>query len=141
IIMYINNQNNDNFRNKLLIIDDDPETRLLIKIIMRDTRITVIEAVCGIEALDLFIKFSQTIFLVILDIRLPVCDGWTLICKFRKINPQVPVITVSAIFPQELALKSKLAGVEGYISKPFRLNELRQIIASYYENSFKKYVD
>ncbi|HBH82404.1 MAG: hypothetical protein A2X05_15530 [Bacteroidetes bacterium GWE2_41_25] len=131
-------QNHINARDKLLIIDDDNNTRLLIKKIMSDTKITIIETGCGREAFDLFSNFSNEIFLVILDIRLPVYDGWTLIPKFRQVNPRVPVIALSAVSPQELALKCELAALSEYISKPFRIHELRQIINSYYCYPFNK---
>jgi CheY-like chemotaxis protein len=130
--MYFIKQNHINVRDKLLVIDDDYATRLLIKEIVRDTKIIIIETGCGREAFDLFSNFSQEIFLVILDILLPVYNGWTLIQKFRQVDPGIPVIALSAISPQELAFKCELAGLSEYISKPFRIREIRQIINSYY---------
>lgn len=132
VIILLMEQKLNNVRDKLLIIDDDQATRLLIKVIVNDIKITTIETGCGREALDLFSKFSKEIFLVILDIRLPGYNGWTLFDKFRKIDPKVPVIAISATFPLELALQSEQAGMAGYISKPFWIDELRQIIRSYY---------
>jgi DNA-binding response OmpR family regulator len=133
--MYFIKQNNISVRDKLLVIDDDYATRLLIKNIVSDTKIIIIETGCGREAFDLFSNFSKEIFLVILDILLPFYDGLTLIQKFRQVDPWVPVIALSAISPQELAIKCKLAGLSQYLSKPFRVRELRQIINSYYSYS------
>jgi DNA-binding response OmpR family regulator len=130
-------QNHISVRDKLLVIDDDYATRLLIKKILSDTKIIIIETGCGREAFDLFSNFSKEIFLVILDILLPFYDGLTLIQKFREVDPWVPVIALSAISPQELAIKCKLAGFSQYLSKPFRVRELRQIINSYYSYSIK----
>jgi CheY-like chemotaxis protein len=124
-------KNHISVRDKLLVIDDDITTRLLIKEIMSDTEKTVIETGCGSEAIDLFNKYYAEIFIVILDILLPVHDGWTLLQKFRNIDPRVPIIVVSAILPRELAIKCEMEGVPVYLSKPFRVNELRKIIESY----------
>ncbi len=118
-------------RDKLLIIDDDNATRLLIKEILRDTKISIIETGCGSEAIDLFKQYSGEIFLIMLDIRLPVYDGWTLLQKFREADRLIPVIVVSAIPPRELALRCELEGVPVYLSKPFRVHEVSKIIKSY----------
>lgn len=130
--MYSIENEHINIRDKLLIIDDDYSTRLLIKEIMKDTRAKIIETGCGREAQDLFNKFFREIFLVILDIRLPVYDGWTLLDEFKKTDPRVPVIIISAILPLELASRCESEGVLVYLSKPFCIHKFRQIINSYF---------
>ncbi|MFH0843315.1 MAG: response regulator [Bacteroidota bacterium] len=123
--------NHISFRDKLLVIDDDKATRLLIKELMRDTGVTIIETGCGAEAIELFKKYCREIFLVILDIRLPVHDGWTLLKEFRQTDPYLPVLVVSAIMPYELAIKCEMEGVLLYMSKPFMIEKLIQMIRLY----------
>jgi two-component system NtrC family response regulator len=79
-----------------------------------DTDIPVIESGCGKQ-----------------DIYLPGFDGWTLIGMIREVSPQVPVIAISAILPAELAAKYRTTGFTGYITKPFEMNRLKEIIVSY----------
>lgn len=121
-------------RDKLLIVDDDSATRLLIRVILRDSGITIIEACNGIEALELFRLHYAEIFLILLDIILPAYDGWTVLGEFRKIQPEIPVIAVSGTFTMELQEKSAQAGLTKYISKPFNINEMKEIICSYYNS-------
>jgi len=121
-------------RDKLLIVDDDSPTRLLVRVILRDSGITTIEACNGIEALELIKRHYAEIFLILLDIILPACDGWTVLKECRKICPDIPVIAVSGTFTMELQEKSAQAGLTKYISKPFNINEMKEIICSYYKS-------
>jgi DNA-binding response OmpR family regulator len=114
----------------LLIVDDDNATRLLIKNILREEEIKIIETGCGVEAFELFQNNSKEISLVILDIILPGFDGWILVKKFKELDPRVPVIAVSAIPPQELDLRCRKEGFKGYFSKPLHIKEFRQFIFS-----------
>jgi two-component system, response regulator, stage 0 sporulation protein F len=123
------------FKSKLLLVDDDYATRLLIKLTLEGTNIDVIEATCSSEALDRFGKYASDFFLVVLDISLPGCDGCELLRQFRRERPYLPAISVSAITPAELAVKSKTAGFNRYITKPFNIEEVRRIITSYLDIS------
>lgn len=129
--MYCCEDNKVNIKAKLLVIDDDKHTRMLIRDVLDGTDIPVIESDCGKQALDLFKELREEIGLILLDIYLPDCDGWTLGGMIRQVSPQVPVIAISAIFPAELAAKYRTAGFTGYITKPFEMNRLKEIIVSY----------
>ncbi len=119
-------------RRILLIIDDDKITRMLIKDILEGSGIPILESGCGEKACELFKNNRKKIGLVLLDIRLPDCDGWDLIGTIRQIDPHVPVLAVSAILPSELAANYQLAGFTGYISKPFKTDELQEVIFSFF---------
>jgi len=119
-------------RRILLIIDDDKTTRMLIKDILEDTSIPIMESACGEKAYELFKNYREKIGLILLDIRLPDCDGWSLIGSIRQLDQKIPVIAISAILPSELAAKYQLAGFTGYISKPFKVDELKEVIISYF---------
>ena len=88
---------------KLLLIDDDEPARLLIRDILEGANVTIIECGCGNEALDLFKKYAWELDLVLLDIRLPDCNGWELLKQFKLVNPLVPFVAISATSPAELA--------------------------------------
>jgi DNA-binding NtrC family response regulator len=119
-------------RRILLIIDDDKSTRMLIKDILEDTGILIMESVCGEKAYELIKNYREKIGLVLLDIWLPDCDGWSLIGSIRQLDQKIPVIAISAILPSELAEKYQLAGFTGYISKPFKVDKLQEVIISYF---------
>jgi CheY-like chemotaxis protein len=116
---------------KLLIIDDDEATRLLITEILEGTKVSIMETGCGMEARNLFKEYSFEIDLVLLDIKLPDYNGWELLKQFRQENPLVPVIALSAILPTELAKKCESTGFDGYFSKPFDIVEFKEFVGMF----------
>ncbi|MGD2035093.1 MAG: response regulator [Bacteroidales bacterium] len=118
-------------RSKLLIIDDDETTRILIKDVLEDTGIPILESGCGMQAYGILRNNRDEIGLILLDIRLPDYDGWLLITGIRRLAPEIPVIAISAIFPHELAAKYKSAGFTEYMAKPFDTQQLEAIVISY----------
>jgi two-component system cell cycle sensor histidine kinase/response regulator CckA len=133
--MYCKEGNKANVGAKLLVIDDDETTCMLIRETLDDTDIGIIETGFSTEAFDIFKNHRDEIGLVLLDICLPGCNGWTLIGMIRQLSPQITVIAISAMPPAELAEKCRTAGFNGYVSKPFDLNQLKQIILSYLYDS------
>jgi len=117
----------------MLLVDDDEQTRMIISDLLDDTIIEVIESANGNEVLDIFIRNRAEIFLVLLDIWLPGCDGWQIIKLIRQIDPVVPVIAISAATPAEIIAHSAAAGFTDYMIKPLDLNRLRKMIMSYLE--------
>jgi len=118
-------------KRKILIVEDNEATRILIKEVLEHLNVTIIESGCVEEALNLFKTYSNEIALVLLDLRLPGCDGCELLKQFRQINSSVPSIAISALSPAELAAKSKAAGFNEYMSKPFDIDEFNRIVSSY----------
>ena len=121
---------------KLFIIDDDPLSRMLIREMLIDTDIVIIESDCGTKALDIFARHSKEIGLILLDIKLPDCDGWILSADIREVDPEIPIIATSALTPNELEGKYREALLTGYITKPFDMNRLREIIQCYLHIEF-----
>lgn len=118
-------------RLKLLIVDDDETSRILITEILIDEPIDIVESRNGKEALYLYEKFSKELVLVFLDIKLPDCCGWELINQLRSKNTLVPIIALSATSPKELEDKTKSSGFTSYLSKPFDIDNLIQIVNFY----------
>jgi CheY-like chemotaxis protein len=118
----------------LFVIDDDETTRILIREMLNDADITIIETGCSTEVLDIIKGQKDNIGLILLDIYLPNCDGWTLASMIQQLDSKIPLIAVSASPPVDMELKYRNAGFKGYISKPFDIEQLRQIIYSYLHN-------
>jgi CheY-like chemotaxis protein len=117
-------------RRKLLVIDDDQNTRVLIREMLDGTGIGIIEAFSGTEAFEIYQSHRHETGMVLLDILLPGCDGWTLAGMIRRIDPLVPLIAISAMPPADLDARYRAAGFTGYASKPLQLNSLKQTIIS-----------
>ena len=115
-------------KSKLLIVDDDEATRILIIGILEDIQISFLESHSGKDAISLFKKHSSDIVLILLDIHLPDHDGFYLLEQFRTIKPLMPAIAISALSPSILAHQCSRAGFNAYLSKPFDIGELLETV-------------
>lgn len=102
---------------KILIVDDEARMRKLLKDFLSASNFEVLEAENGQVALDTF-KTDETISLIILDVMMPVLDGWATLREIRKIS-KVPVIMLTARGEEHDELFGFELGVDEYISKPF----------------------
>lgn len=109
----------------VLVADDRPTGRELVRTILENTGYTVIEAGDGIEAL----KSARDAHpdLIILDLHMPGLDGFGVIEELRR-DPQfasTPIVALTASAMQGDRERAMSVGFTGYITKPIRLNALR----------------
>ena len=102
---------------KILIVDDEARMRKLLKDFLATKDYEILEAENGQVALDLF-KNDEKIALVLLDVMMPVLDGWSTLREIRKTS-KVPVIMLTARGEEQDELFGFELGVDEYISKPF----------------------
>ncbi len=113
---------------KILVVDDDPNVRLLISAILTHGHYEVIQADDGAMAMDQV--YSQRPDLVVLDIMMPGIDGIE-VCRRIKQDPalqQIKVIMVTAKAEGKDIQAGMAAGADRYITKPFKIVELSTII-------------
>ena len=101
----------------ILIVDDESRMRKLLKDFLSAKEYTILEASNGQEALDVFNENKQ-INLIILDVMMPVLDGWSTLREIRKTS-SIPVIMLTARGEERDELFGFELGVDEYISKPF----------------------
>jgi len=106
---------------KILIADDEADIRNLIKINLEENGYTVLSAQNGKEALDLLL--SEDIHLAILDVMMPIMDGFNLLRKIREYNT-IPVIMLTARTDDMDKVLGLGLGADDYLSKPFSVTEL-----------------
>lgn len=106
---------------RALIIDDDPDTVDLIKIIFRNAGMDVIGAFSGKEAIQKCSNSSPAV--ILLDLMMPDMDGWETYQSLRQVT-DVPVIVVSADTKKENVVKGLNLGFDDYVTKPFFPPEL-----------------
>jgi two-component system cell cycle response regulator len=115
----------------VLVIDDVKSVLQLIRGVLMGRPIDVLTA--GDGASGLAIAREVVPDLVLLDLALPVMDGWEILAALRA-NPNtahVPVVIVTAHGDSNTAARARELGASGFISKPFRPSELRRTIDSY----------
>ena len=103
--------------NKILIVDDEARMRKLLKDFLNASNYEIVEAENGQVALDLF-KSDESISLILLDVMMPILDGWATLREIRKIS-KIPVIMLTARGEERDELFGFELGVDEYISKPF----------------------
>ncbi len=101
---------------RILVVDDEPDTVFLIKNILRMAGYDVLSALNGRDALK---KVKDApVDMVLLDLMMPEMDGWETLRYIREMS-QVPVIIVSAIGAKDEIVRALDIGVDDYLTKPF----------------------
>ncbi len=108
---------------KILIADDEARMRKLVGDFLRKKDYEVIEAENGQKVVDIFFEEDQDISLVILDVMMPVMDGYAALKEIRQYS-KVPVIMLTAKSEERDELQGFDLGADEYISKPFSPNIL-----------------
>ncbi len=109
---------------KILIVDDVKANVMLLKALVKKNDFQIIEAYDGKQALEIFEAHKPD--LILLDIMMPILDGYQVLEKIRTgdINNDVSVILITALDNKEEVVKGFSAGANDYISKPFNNKEL-----------------
>ncbi len=112
----------------VLAIDDNEDFRNLLKELLEPHGFEVCGVANPVKALEQFTREKNKFQLVLLDYYMPQLDGAKTFEWLKKLNPHVRVIIVSGA--EELRLRQILAQhpIDGYIRKPFRLQEALHII-------------
>jgi CheY-like chemotaxis protein len=113
---------------RVLAIDDNEEFRTLITELLRPLGFDVHAVASPVKALEKFTQEKEGFQLVLLDYYMPQLDGAKTFEWLKKLDPNVKVIIVSG--GEELRLRQILSQhpIDGYIRKPFRVQEAIQII-------------
>ncbi len=126
-----NDQMNLNWKEKVILVAEDVTTNyLLIKTALNKTGVQLIWAKNGQEAVD-HCKNADQIDLILMDVRMPVMDGFEATQNIRHLFPDIPIIAQTSYAMDGDREKSIASGCTDYISKPFNLKEFIEIIAKY----------
>ena len=106
----------------ILVVDDDKNTRLLMRALLEAERYTVTLAQNGVEALEMMEKHH--IDLVVLDVMMPEMDGYEFTRELRSSNNDLPILMVSAKQLAEDRRQGFLAGTDDFMVKPVDEEEL-----------------
>jgi len=115
---------------KILLVDDVVSNLEYLDILLHNTEAKTIWANNGLKALELY-KNETDIDIIIMDLQMPIMDGYQATRLIKEINPKVPIIIQTAfneISNKELAFES---GCDYYLQKPIKPNELLETIDKY----------
>ncbi|SRR5258706_6850686 len=114
---------------RILVVDDDQNISMLLQLQLAKAGYDVITASSGLLALDLI--ETQKPDLILLDLMLPDMDGAEVCRRLRAIETMVPVIMLTAYTGPKSMKTAVEAGIDDYIEKPFRKDELLMRIKSH----------
>ncbi len=113
----------------VLVVEDDPATRLALSTLLEAVQCTVISASNGAEALQEFIQADQRIDLVISDIVMPEMGGIGLYHAIREMNPLVKVLLITGHPLDETNQELLEQGGVVWLQKPFSISEFNQALS------------
>jgi two-component system OmpR family response regulator len=106
---------------KLLIVDDDPNIRELLRVLLQAEGFEIREAADGVQALSML--ESVKVDMVILDIMMPNMDGWEL-CRELRAQYDLPLLMLTAKGETMQKVRGFELGTDDYLVKPFEPKEL-----------------
>ena len=115
----------------IYVIDDDDAVRQSLEFLLKTAGITV----RGFESAKAFLEIMPQISsgCIITDVRMPEITGIELLQRVKAVNPDLPVIVITAYGTVESAVQALRAGAYDYITKPFESDELRLTVAQVLE--------
>lgn len=107
---------------KILYVEDDGTLSFITKENLERKNFIVIHCANGLDAFELFKK--NVFDICLLDVMLPLLDGFDLAQKIRVINKEIPILFITAKTLPEDRIKGLLIGADDYIVKPYSIEEL-----------------
>lgn len=117
----------DAYSNKILLIDDDKFVRKSIECLLEDMGYVVLPAEDGFQGLNL-LKQHPDADLVLVDLVMPLMDGFAFIQKAREFSQEIPIVVISGVGILEQAVEAIRLGAWDFINKPITNKDLLEII-------------
>jgi CheY-like chemotaxis protein len=112
----------------VLVVDDEPIVRQIVKVALERAGHKVIVAECGESAIESFRSAHGRIGLVLLDWKMPGMDGTEALRILRNISSEVKVIISSGLSQTDTEYHFREMPVSGYLQKPYRMSELTALV-------------
>ncbi len=121
----------------ILLVEDIAINREIIEALLEDSKVNIISAQHGQEALELFAANPTQYDFIFMDMQMPVMDGLTATRKIRELSvaeaKTVPIVAMTANAFQEDEEQCLAAGMTGYLSKPVDVVKMYEVLAAAFE--------
>jgi len=116
---------------RVLVVDDEPDIRKVVKMTLTKAGYDVIEAEDGEKAIEAIKEGENPLLLdvIICDIRMPNINGVEAINYFQQQWPRVPIIVLTGFPEMEMATDLIKKGIVAYLVKPVEKEELTSVVA------------
>jgi CheY-like chemotaxis protein len=119
-----------NWEDKVILVVEDVDTnKIFFDAALRKTKAKIIWAKDGQEAVNMF--RDNVVDLVLMDLQLPIMDGYTATRQIKQINASIPVIAQTAHVMSGEREKCLEAGCDDYLAKPIRLQILMDTLSKF----------
>jgi len=118
----------------VLVVEDNEVNRMIARQVLISLGVEVIEASDGAEALD--VLEDRSVDLVLMDCQMPVMDGYVATRAIREREarrggPRLPIVALTADAFDDDAIRSREAGMDAHLGKPYTRGQLRTLLASW----------
>ena len=119
---------------RVLVVEDNDVNRMIAREVLKSLGLSVVEASDGMQALEML--ELQPVDLVLMDCQMPVMDGYAATQEIRKREarlglPRLPVLALTANAFEEDATRSREAGMDAHLAKPYTRDQLQELLKSW----------
>jgi signal transduction histidine kinase len=127
----IGRENNINWEKKVILIAEDEEINFLyLNTVLKRTKASIYWVKNGKEAVE-WCKMNEKIDIVLMDIKMPIMNGYEATQEIRKFKPAIPIIAQTAYAMANEKTLCLMAGCNAYLSKPIRKDDLLSTIKAF----------
>jgi DNA-binding response OmpR family regulator len=116
----------DDNKKRILVVEDDEEMRSLLKDFIEAEGFEIDSVSNGSEAFRILVR--ELFDLVITDIRMPGLTGLDILPGIKKLQPEAPIIVITAFGSEEVHRRAIERGATAYLEKPLHFHELKTMI-------------
>ncbi len=112
----------------IMVVDDSPSVRQMMSFTLENAGYAVVEAEDGEDALKKLV--GSTVNMIVTDLNMPNINGFELIRSIRSKSDHkyIPIVVLTTEYHESKKKKSKEAGATGWITKPFKPDQLLDVI-------------
>ncbi|MGB5866361.1 MAG: 7TM diverse intracellular signaling domain-containing protein [Arcobacteraceae bacterium] len=112
----------------ILLVEDNQINRDIILGLLQNSGLIIDIATNGKEALDMY---NESYKLILMDLQMPIMNGYEATKKIREIDNNIPIIALSANAMQADVNRTKICGMQEYLLKPIMINDLYTVLVKY----------
>jgi len=117
-------------KNKILIVENDYTSYIYYKEVINTTGAIIFWAQDGKQAIEIF-ETEKDIDLVIMDIEMPVMNGYEASAEIKRISKNTPIIILTAYAMRSVKEKAEALNCDSFLTKPIRANDLLNAVLKY----------
>ncbi len=117
-------------KNKILIVENDHTSYIYYKEVISTTGAIIFWAQDGKQGVEIFER-EKNIDLVIMDIEMPVMNGYEATEAIKKISPNTPIVAITAYAMRSVKEKIESLNCNSFLTKPIRANNLLNVVLKY----------